>query len=660
MPANVALLSIFERLETDLARTQAHRPATPLTAPDMLGPSFARFGQAAGAAGITLDDTLAAALAAMEAWLGRDTSLSARNNWLDSAGLLLGAVVRAHEGSSLIEASDYSRSTEPFPETQHARLEALHRINRAATSNLQLDEMMQSVVDVVASTTSSDACAIFLYDESSGLLALRAADGFLPGSVGNVTLRMGEGIVGRAAIEGKLIAAPDAKRHESYLVHPGIGDARYASQVSVPMLLQRDRRLVGVLNIHSKERRAFDQDELAFLRTVAGELAIAIENARQHANTDEELRRKVAQLGALQRVSRLFASTLDLNGVLRLITENALAMVDAEAAAVFRPGSATGRARYEPTIESRVGTFRTLKDVQQRDSVVAEVFRTGAARRSSIEYVDGMAQIFCLPLRSARDTVGVLCFRLAESIALESDTLAVVQAFSDSAAIALENALLYRDAMMSIETQQSLVQEMHHRVRNNLQTVAALLSLQLRRSENGPWETELREAISRIQSIAAVHDLLSDEKRLGGTTIDVIARMVAEDAHSTLIPPTLRVRFDIRPSELRIPTKQATIMSLLINELTANAISHGFENRTHGYVRIEGWEEDGYAVVEVFNDGERVPKGFSPEQSEGLGMRITNSLVSSDLKGVFTIRSTEGGTTATMRFPLLEESGQPD
>src|SRR5690606_32488041 len=144
----------------------------------------------------------------------------------------------------------------------------------------------------------------------------------------------------------------------------------------------------------------------------------------------------------------------------------------------------------------------------------------------------------------------------------------------------------------------------------NLQTVAALLSLQLRRAQDAPWAFEVREAVSRIQSIAAVHDLLSDEKRLGGTTVDVLARMVAEDAHSTLIPPGLKVRFDIRPSTLEVPSRQATIMSLLINELTANAISHGFRGREHGYVRIRAWEDDGMANVEIFNDGAKVPEGF--------------------------------------------------
>ncbi|HWK79831.1 MAG TPA: ATP-binding protein, partial [Thermomicrobiales bacterium] len=96
---------------------------------------------------------------------------------------------------------------------------------------------------------------------------------------------------------------------------------------------------------------------------------------------------------------------------------------------------------------------------------------------------------------------------------------------------------------------------------------------------------------------------------------------------------------------------------LLINELTANAINHGFRDRGEGYVRIRAWEDEhGLANVEVFNDGHKVPEGFDPALSDGLGMRITQRLVVSDLKGTFTINSDALGTTALMRFPIVDDA----
>lgn len=653
MPANVPLQSLSERLSSELASSFDPRATGPILGGEGLLRGFERFGARIASADVPLADALSVALQALNTVYDRFGNALPTGDRERAAGIALARVTEAF-GDSASSPVDSTDVPAHFPDTQHQRLAALHRINRAATSNMHSAEMLDIVADTVKSATLSDASAIFLYDDSTGLLTLDATNGLNHEAVGTVTLRPGEGIVGRAAVEGILIAASNARDHESYLPHPAIGDDRYVSQVSVPMMMKGQNRLVGVLNIHSIEPRTWSMDELEFLRTVAGELAIVINNARIYASTDEQLHQKIEELGTLQRVTRSLASTLQLTDVLRMITQNGLEIANAEAAAVFRPNRITGTT--EPIIESRIGTIRALKNVRQRDAVIERVFQTGAAIRVTMEYEDGNADIYCMPLRTSREIVGAVAYRIDADMELSSERVGLLQAFADSAAIAIENADLYMNAVHGLRTQRALVQEMHHRVRNNLQTVAALLSLQIRNAADAPWAVEVREAVSRIQAIAAVHDLLSDPSRFTGATLDKIARLVAEDAHSTLIPPGLKVTFDIHPSEVRIPSKQATVMSLLINELAANAISHGFQDRTTGYIRIKAWEEEGDAIIEIFNDGARVPKGFKPEQSQGLGMRITHRLVTSDLHGTFTITSDDEGTYATIRFPIAAES----
>jgi two-component sensor histidine kinase/putative methionine-R-sulfoxide reductase with GAF domain len=618
----------------------------------MIG-AFSAFGQGAVQARVSLDDAMAAGIESLQQYFEITGGWGGDPSTIKAAGLALAAVARAFQRDEPQPSND-----RPHMPTQVARLSALHQINRAATANLELSEMLDTVVHLVAETTVSDACEVFLYDDTSGLLTLCAAVGLNPSSINAVTIRLGTGITGRAALERRVISAPDARTHEFFHAHPALGEEMYTSQVSVPIVIQAQDRLIGILNIHSIPRRDHDEGELEFLVTVAGELAISIENAQRYSSTDERLRQKVAELGTLQRVSRLVASTLDLRAVIRLISEQAMELIHAEAAAVFRLDHQRGRPIDEakPIVDYRVGPPREVVDPEVRDDLVRSVIATGTAQSTDLRFTDGTSTMFCLPLRTAREGIGALCFRFSHSTQPNADTIGILQAFSDSAALAIENAQLYQEAMFSIQTQSALVQEMHHRVRNNLQTVAALLSLQLRTAEDAPWATEIREAISRIQSIAAVHDLLSDESRLGGTTLDVIARLVAEDAHSTLIPPGKSVRFLIEPSELKIPSRQATIISLLINELAANAISHGFEDRDGGDIRIRGWEDSGNAHIEVSNDGQGVPEGFDPAQSSGLGMRITQRLVTSDLKGTFSISSSDGGTTALIRFPIEPEA----
>ncbi|MEJ7838600.1 MAG: GAF domain-containing protein, partial [Thermomicrobiales bacterium] len=517
------LESLAEQLERQL--WIAYDPAQSVAAGggQKLVEAFEQFGSSAAASGVKLEDAMSATVDSLQSLFERYGGFGTDPSTMRVAGIALATAAKSYAAQEQPEPTRIVSIEHALP-TQMARLSALHRINRSATANLQLSDMLETTVAAVAEATESDAAAVFLFDEAAGLLTLRAAVGMNPTAVGAATLRIGNGITGRAALEAKMIAAPDAHAHENFLAHPGIGDEIYTSQVSVPILLQSQNRLIGILNINSLTRRDFEVDELEFLQTVAGELAISIENARQYSSTDERLRQKVSELGTLQRVSRIVASTLDLNEVIKLITEQAVELLHAEAAAIFRPGPRmqVRGAVNTPIIEYRVGSIRELVNQGQRDELVNGVLSSGTTRTADINFVDGISRLICLPLRSARETVGALCFRMRTREDISEDTLGVLQAFSDSAAMAIENAQLYQDAMHSIQTQSALVQEMHHRVRNNLQTVAALLSLQIRSAEDAEWATEIREAVSRIQAIAAVHDLLSDESRLAGTTVDII------------------------------------------------------------------------------------------------------------------------------------------
>lgn len=544
-----------------------------------------------------------------------------------------------------------SRLTTPAELKNH--LLHLQEIVQAASASTPLSQRLPRVIQLVAEAMEMDGSTIFLRDAATDILALRAAHGMDPSTIGAVTLRIGSGIVGQAALERHTIAASNAREHSSYVDHPGLTDDAYSSQLSSPLVVEEHQRLVGVISVHTIAPHEFSDDDIEFLEAVAGVLAVAIDSSRQSARTDDQLQQKVNELSTLQRVSRVIASSLDLTEVLKLITEQAVHLIQAEAAAIFRlAGDAATETDPRPTIEYRVGRMRSHEDESARDAIVRDVLQSGAARTRDIRYQDGISTVFCLPINTARETLGALCFRMGTGTELDEDRLGLLQAFGDAAAIAIDNARLYQEAVNSIQTKSALVQEMHHRVRNNLQTVAALLSLQLRSEPDAPWTFELGEAVSRIQAIAGVHDLMSDESRLAGTTVDVLARMVAEDAHSTLTPPGLTVSYEISPSTLRVPSKQATIIALLINELTANAIHHGFRGRSRGKVSISAHEENGVAVISVTNDGVRIPDGFDPATSTGLGMRITQRLVTADLGGEFSIRPTADGTVATIRFPL--------
>jgi two-component sensor histidine kinase len=657
----ISIQELAARLHHDLQRASRVGDADGGVTTKLMRDAYTRFGIEAGRAVLPLEDTMATAAESLQQFFEeRDASVTDASTML-AAGIALAATSRAYHGAAAETTGEHAAGAAPLP-----WLAALHHINQAASANLELTARLETTVRVVAETTGADACSVALYDEATDSLALLAAVGLNPASVGAVMVRPGVGITGLAAAQGEVIAATDAKSHPAYQAFPSTGEDLYASQLAVPMLIRAEAdgasetRLVGVLNIHTIDRRAFAEEEIAFLHTVANELAISIENARLYSRTDARLRRKIAELGTLQRVSHSLASTLDLDDVLRLIAEKALELFNAESAAIFRFPRRGNRRHQAPTIAYRVGDARQLVDELSRDEVIRQVLHTGTPRAVELDHLGGSSRLFCLPLRSAREMLGALCLRLPTNIELTEDELGLLQAFSDSATLAIENARLYQEARYGLETASALLQEMHHRVRNNLQTVAALLSVQLRQAEDEPWAVYLREAISRVQAIASVHDLLSDERRLAGTTIDVIARHVADEAVRTLIRPGLTVDFQIEPSRTTVPSKQATVLALLINELVSNAVSHGFENRTHGTIKIMSWTDDGMVNVRVENDGRHLPPEFNSEQSPGLGMRIIHRLAASDLRGSFAIHSSRETTTATLTFPLAEDANGDD
>lgn len=648
-----SLNSLVDSLLAGLRGQLPHNSSSRLTH-NQLRRAFDAYGAAAAESGLTLEEAMAGAVAALRSVLDRDDDLTDVPQTM-AAGSALSAVALGYGNViSELKTEKLANTCRPgSPAPQLDQIQALYRISRAATTSPKPTQLLDLSVRAIAEASSSDACAVFLYDEATETLGLWAAVGFNPASIGALSVKPGVGITGLAASNRTPIVAADAQEHPSWIPARHFGDSVYTSQASIPMMIEQPARLVGVLNVLSIDRRELGEDDIAFLRTVANELAIGVEYSRLHSQTDEKLRRKITELGTLQRLSRSVASSLSLSDVLRYISEAAAELTNAEAAALFRLAGRepeTGDSRT-PVIEYRVGHSRQAADEDERDALVQLVIESGEARAIELEYLDGPSRLYCLPLRSPRERWGALCVRLAPGAELSEDELALLQAFTDTASIAIENAQLYREARNGIETASALLQEMHHRVRNNLQTLAALLSLQMRQVEDESTAHQLREAAGRVQAIASVHDLLSDETRLSGATIDAIARLVAEQALVTQRPPSLALTFDIPRSDIIVSSKQATVLALLINELVSNAITHGFRDRDSGTISITANTYRDLIEIRVVNDGKRVPAGLTASTSRGLGLRIVERLAQSDLSGTFSIEPAATGTVAEIIFP---------
>ena len=204
-----------------------------------------------------------------------------------------------------------------------------------------------------------------------------------------------------------------------------------------------------------------------------------------------------------------------------------------------------------------------------------------------------------------------------------------------------EQALVSKDAT---------IREIHHRVKNNLQTVAALLRLQARRLDVPEGRAALEEAVRRVRAIALVHDTLS--QTLDGPVdfddvADRLIAMVAELAEAGARPLPRRIG-----SFGQLPSAIATPLSMVLTELLQNAFEHGLRGRS-GHVEVSVRRLDQGIEIMVADDGAGLPAGFTLSASPRLGLQIVRTLVEGDLRGSIEVRPRpDGGTSATLRIPV--------
>lgn len=532
-----------------------------------------------------------------------------------------------------------------------AELDGLHRIISAANSTLDLDASLQTVVETIAHVVGVEVCSVYLYDKHRDELVLRATRGLNQGAVGQVVTHLGKGVTGWAARVGRPVAVRDVVSDPRYTVEPQLGDEPFHSMLAVPIVLFSAERfqfsadkLQGVVNIQTKVPRDFTQEEINFVEVAAGELAFFIANAQLYQQTDERLQIKVHELTTLQQVSKHIAEQLGLHDVLNLIAEKAVELAKADRADIFQVTEegdsqlVASRGVHGQSNSENVHLFIAHIANDNKPIAILNAYQDSRfPELAQLTARQGFHSLFCMPLYARGRMIGSICLYTLQPHHFNYEEVRLLSTFADEAAIAIENVRLYEESQRALAVKSVMLQEMHHRVRNNLQTISALLAMQLRRLDpESHGGRALRESVSRIQSIAGVHNLLCRED-VGVTTVEAVAKQVADNALTGLVSIDRTVTFSVMGDTVHLGSREATVLALVINELISNALTHGL-SREGGRVEIESTIAGDIIVIEVRDDGPMHPKEESDEQaatSSGLGLQIIETLVSDDLGGSF-------------------------
>ncbi len=578
--------------------------------------------------------------------------------------------------STALEQANFTRQIEN-------RFMSLQRINGVSNSTLDLNQTLETIAGIVADELRVQLCSIFFYDEMQRMLTLRATNGPRPLGGMHFTLRLGEGYSGWVADKGRPLLVNDALNDHNFSTEVRTYSAEYHGLMSVPIIYFGNvERLIGVISVQSLDNREFSTQERNFLEVVAGIIAINVENGHLYEQTDEQLRRKVHELATLHRVSAIIASTLNLDEVLQIITTQAVHLSGAERSCIFELDPTTQQlqvlAHYglNSTIvqEMNIGVGQCCagRSVQTgRPSMAVDCFHSD--KHCFIAHDPGISEeihsVLCVPLRVKEKTLGCICIYSNHRHMLSHEQMQLVITFANEAAIAIENARLYEETRRGLELKSALLRELHHRVKNNLATVAGILSLQRRRTKSPEVRYTLAESVNRVQGLAATHDLLSHED-VSEARVDDIARKIVGVANANMSTPETHITFEVEKCAIVIPSRAVTILALVLNEMVSNAMKHGVNGLPDGTITIRGFEANGIVTVQVIDTGKGLPSsGTATEDdiNEGLGLSLIKNLIG-DLGGQFVLRRETDPTStpatltdrtiAEVHFPLAARQSQ--
>jgi signal transduction protein with GAF and PtsI domain/anti-sigma regulatory factor (Ser/Thr protein kinase) len=529
-----------------------------------------------------------------------------------------------------------------------AQLAALREIQRAINAAWELQVTLELITRKTAQVMGMDSCSIYLLDEGEAHLILQATTGLAQDAIGRARLRFGEGLTGWAAKTGEPVGVADAARDPRFKHLPETEESIFQSLLAVPLINQG--RVIGAMNVQTERYHQYGDEEVELLSLIADLAAGALEKAMLY----DRMQRQITELSTLAEVSEAITSPLYLDEMLDLVVDIAAQVMRAKAVSLMLLNE-----HEELVVHAAHGVSRAYRDkpcmglgegitgsVAQNGQAraVREVGREPRYRYPDLARREGLYSLLCVPLQVRERVIGVLNAYTGQPHTFSRQEVELFQTLANQTALAIENARLVVNT--------AVVREMHHRVKNNLQTIAMLLRLQL--GEPGLDADEaLRDSINRILSIAAVHEVLSER---GFRMVDVkqvlerVAQMMTENRLHLQKALDVRVTGD----EISLPSREATALTVVVNELVQNALKHAFAGRETGQIIIALQRRaSGFEVV-VEDDG----IGLMAEEARpgGLGLQIIQTLVTQDLGAELTVEESEQGTRAV----ISAEDGEPD
>ncbi len=572
------------------------------------------------------------------------------------------------------------------------QLSTLNDLTRQLTSTLDLEPLLKNILENAVSILNCEAGSLFLVDEQTDDLIFKVTAG-PPASAELVGQRIpaGTGIVGRAA---KLRAPVVENRAQSSPAHFNVPDVQTGftskSLLAVPLLFKD--QVIGVLEvINRKDGLPFGEDDQTLLSAFAGQAAVAIENARLHTLTDQELAARVEELSVLQRIDRELNASLEIDRAMRITLEWAMRQSKAEAGLIGTLDKESLHVMAEQgygdlSKQFPEGNLPYIDMPAMRLAVqTAQPHQVSIQEQGGNSILPGTHTQIAIPIRREATVVGLI---FLESVYDSQQDIAFLNRLSDHAAIAISNAQLYQEIQRANEAKSEFVSFVAHELKNPMTSIKGYTELLVGGKVGAINEMQanflntIRANVERMSTL--VSDLNDNSKieagrlRLDFKAVDVaeVVEEVARSTHRQIEDRKQTLHLQLPESLPKIWADRVRVVQILTN-LVSNANKYtpeGGEIIIGAEAASNRWDPAGAArVVHIWvkDNGigislEDQPKIFtkffrSEDESArkapgtGLGLNITKSLVEMQAGRIWFESKLREGTTFHFTIPVAEE-----
>jgi len=569
------------------------------------------------------------------------------------------------------------------------QLSTLNEITRQLTSTLEQEPLLRNILENAVNILNCEAGTLFLMDEQTGDLVFRVTAGPVASNLLGQRLPPGTGIVGRAVQLRAPVIENDSTRSASHYT----GSDRQTGFVSRSLLavpMQIKDRILGVIEvINRRDGLPFVEDDQNLLTAFGGQAAVAMENARLLALTDQELAARVEELSIMGRIVRELNASLEVDRAMRITLEWAMRQSRAEAGLIGMLEESNLRIMVQEGYEETLPE-QSASQIPLKYPAINAVIQSGQASQISL-VSNGAKGILpsahtqiIIPIRREAQVIGLI---LLESTSDSQGNLAFLNRLSDNAAIAIANAQLYDAVQRANVAKSDFVSFVAHELKNPMTSIKGYTELLAAGSvgQINEMQTNFLNTIrSNVERMSTLVSDLNDNAKIEAGRLRLDYKPVdVPDVVDEVVRSTKRQMDDKRQSiDLHLPAwlPQVWADRVRVAQVLTNLVSNAHKYTPEGGQVLVGaevtsnqwdpegakrvvhlWVKDNGIGISIEDQAKVFQRFFRSDDSKarevpgtGLGLNITKSLVEMQGGRIWFDSEFRKGTTFHITIPVAE------